>query len=868
MSKNRRHQPIFTVSKNRDMRYCITIIALLISYQSAAQSMAINATGNPANASAMLDVQSTTKGILIPRMTKVQKNAIAAPATGLLIYQGPPSDSTGFYYYNGSQWVWLQPQMGDDWKTTGNAGTDTAVNFIGTTDNMPLAFRVNNEKSGRIESNIATANSFLGNRSGIFNTGANNTAFGFRSLVANTTGFSNTSVGSMAMQNNSTGRNNVAIGALALNSSTTGNSNVAIGSSALENGSTLSSGNVAIGHNTLRNNNGNNSIGIGADALSNNTSGNQNTAIGTQSLLFNTTGFWNIGLGYYSLRSNITGFQNLGIGNFSLYNNTSGNYNIAIGDSAAYNNTVSDIVAIGSKALYSNTTGNWNMAIGFSALKANTTGTTNTAVGYLSLLDNTTGFANVAIGGNTLLENTIGFANTALGWAALNNNNAGAANTGLGYEALDGITNGNENVGIGYRALNDRNGTGNTAVGSYAGVRLTGSVTSNQNTFIGYNAGGGSSGNNNIFLGYLAGRFFSGNNSILIGHDVANGVALSDILAIDNSSTATPLIFGNFATNLLRINGTLNVNNAYSFPLTDGTSNQVLQTDGAGNVSWGTAIVNANSGLSTLAGVVRLGGPLLQNTTISNGNFNLTHSLNGIGNFQITTPLINALSVLPSGNVGINTNAPQYKLHVINTVGGSGPFGSGIMVQNNNTSTTGEASISFKNSGPDGLPANRAWMTGMNNFSNYVVAYGDSLKASTVKFRIDTTGNISVNPNGSAAAYVDINGDFATRINTVPVNNGMNNDVDPGRFSFIKVTGATAAFSLSGFTGGVDGKILTVVNLTGNNMTIVNQTTSASAAINRINTLTGGDIVTISNGSVTMQYSNPDNRWIVIAVRD
>ncbi len=58
---------------------------------------------NSPNASAKLDVSSATQGILIPRMTIAQRNAINSPATGLQIYQ---TDNTpGFYFYNGSAWA-------------------------------------------------------------------------------------------------------------------------------------------------------------------------------------------------------------------------------------------------------------------------------------------------------------------------------------------------------------------------------------------------------------------------------------------------------------------------------------------------------------------------------------------------------------------------------------------------------------------------------------------------------------------------------------------------------------------------------------------------------------------------------------------
>lgn len=123
----------------------IALITFFLSAQIAAQNIAINSTGAAPATSAMLDITSTTSGLLVPRMTAAQKTAIAAPATGLLIYQ--TNAPTGFYYFDGTMWVLLGGQPG--WLLTGNAGTNTATNFIGTTDNV--AFRVHTNNAVRFE---------------------------------------------------------------------------------------------------------------------------------------------------------------------------------------------------------------------------------------------------------------------------------------------------------------------------------------------------------------------------------------------------------------------------------------------------------------------------------------------------------------------------------------------------------------------------------------------------------------------------------------------------------------------------------------------------------------------------------------------
>ncbi len=113
--------------------FTLLVASLIFILPVAAQSVAVNNDGSAPNASALLDIKSIDKGLLIPRMTSAQRTAISSPATGLLIYQ--TNGSTGFYYNAGTpatpNWILLSSQL-SGWSTTGNSGTNPASNFIGT----------------------------------------------------------------------------------------------------------------------------------------------------------------------------------------------------------------------------------------------------------------------------------------------------------------------------------------------------------------------------------------------------------------------------------------------------------------------------------------------------------------------------------------------------------------------------------------------------------------------------------------------------------------------------------------------------------------------------------------------------------------
>ncbi len=116
----------------------------------------------------------------------------------------------------------------NSWNKTGNSGTIDGTNFIGTTDNIPFNFRVNNQKSGRIDP--VDFNTFFGYLCGKDNTtGELNTAIGYNAFKSNTSGFGNSSIGGQTLQANINGANNTAIGFGSLYSNTSGQSNTALG---------------------------------------------------------------------------------------------------------------------------------------------------------------------------------------------------------------------------------------------------------------------------------------------------------------------------------------------------------------------------------------------------------------------------------------------------------------------------------------------------------------------------------------------------------------------------------------------------------------------------------------------------------------
>ncbi|MFD1016061.1 hypothetical protein [Winogradskyella rapida] len=334
----------------------------------------------------------------------------------------------------------------------------------------------------------------------------------------------------------------------------------------------------------------NNNIGIGYNALQLNTDGNHNTALGYATLKF-STGSNNSAFGYVALENNTTGAGNSAFGKRALEANTSSNHNTAMGSDALRNNTGATNTALGNGALFTNTTGDGSVAIGHLALRFNTTGAYSTAIGTEALTNNTVS-ENTAVGYRASFLNNDGEQNTSVGYEALYSNISGNSNTAFGHGALRSNT-ANNNVAFGNNSLfSSTSGTSNVAIGTNAG---SGNTTGADNVLIGFNSGSSlTGGSKNVFIGKNTGRYATGSNNVFIGDNAGlhtNFYTVNHSLVISNNNGPTPLIYGEFDNDILRVNGELQVaepgaNNGYAFPTVDGTADQILVTDGAGQLTF------------------------------------------------------------------------------------------------------------------------------------------------------------------------------------------------------------------------------------------------------------------------------------------
>jgi len=186
-----------------------------------------------------------------------------------------------------------------------------------------------------------------------------------------------------------------------------------------------------------------------------------------------------------------------------------------------------------------------------------------------------------------------------MGYHAGFNNSTGASNTFIGRSTGTSNQTGSSNTFIGMNAgYYNTTGNNNIFMGNYAGRYNTEGYN---NIFIGYLAGDSNTiGDDNTFLGYCAGRFNnSGNGNIFLGYTAGINESGSNKLYIDNSDTSSPLIWGDFSSNILTVHGKLGIgtkspaykmelettgeNAAFVAQRTDGATNYINATGSFGN---------------------------------------------------------------------------------------------------------------------------------------------------------------------------------------------------------------------------------------------------------------------------------------------
>ena len=308
--------------KKKGLYFCaVASFCLFSAQQATAQTESVGiGTSTPSN-SAILDVTSSNKGVLIPRMTQGQRDAIGGPVTGLLIYQ--TDGGAGFYYYSGSSWQ----QLGAGGNGSGanrslsNLETGTAVNAnllpsgsgvwslgAGTNGWRDLYLTSNIHFQGNRTIGVYGTNNFFGTSAGNPNiAGDNNVAVGPFTLSNFTSGFWNTGVGYQALANSTSNYSNTAMGYQSLYAISTGSRNTAIGVLALQNNSSGSL-NTAIGESAgFDLLNGNNNTYLGALA---------NSPIGSQ--ISNATA---VGYGATVATSNTMRFGNNEVGSIGGFVN-------------------------------------------------------------------------------------------------------------------------------------------------------------------------------------------------------------------------------------------------------------------------------------------------------------------------------------------------------------------------------------------------------------------------------------------------------------------------------------------------------------------------------------------------------------------
>lgn len=434
--------------------------------QAQNEGVSINATGSTPDASAMLDVQSTTKGMLIPRMTTAQRTAIngGTPPQGLLVFD---ITTSSFWFYSGTAWQDLSASGTPDKIADSDGNTqiqteespnENAIRFdVDGTERLYLSdvtLAVNTPAGIGFPGGFGVNSTFVGTPGNSIYFGHVGVSEDFIGYANNTFYFKDSPGGGDTSDPNINTGGTITAGAFS------------------GDGSALTGISVPLVQDTDGNTRIMTEFNPNEDTIRFDVAGSQVAKLDNKTFHLGAPGeslFLGIGAGrnedgqlrgntfagYWSGKETTTGTWNAGFGALSLINNVDGNQNTALGrESMVANSGGDDNTAAGYVSLRQNSSGNNNSAFGSKALVINQSGNDNTAVGFDAMFDNISGSSNAAVGANALRANTIGNRNTAIGYNANVSANNLTNATAIGANAIVGrdssiVLGDAANVGIG-----------------------------------------------------------------------------------------------------------------------------------------------------------------------------------------------------------------------------------------------------------------------------------------------------------------------------------------------------------------------------------------------------------------------------------
>ena len=513
----------FSTGLNRSVN---TITATIATGKSGGQT-AYGGTG----ASENLVLSSTTSGtkgkIIVGATTGDEIQLTAFPDTR---DDGPTANAL---YVDASGNLKFGPVAGaGGWSTLGNAGTVAGTNFLGTTDTQSLVFKINSVFAGVIPYRAGNDNATL--------------SLGVNAGAAAAVTARSTAIGQNAMRY-ATGFDNVAYGSTALH---------LLGSVA-----GLNEANLA----------------IGTSAWYAHTIGYRNTIVGNYAGGFGSQGNYNVGLGTFVLEHS-RGDLNTAVGDESMRGNRNGNQNTAGGFFSLGNNssTVTSIAVTNGGSGYTSATVTIDPpdagTPGATSIQATATATVLAgAVTGITITEMGRGYdttPSVTINGDgtgatALATLSSGHYNTAFGGASGFNNRAGQYNSWFGYSTFSNELWDDKCTHLGALASRD---SGVTAL-----TKLTNA------TSIGYNAKVSTS--NTLVLGGTG----ADQPNVVIG-----GKTGSELLTLGTAGSQAGIMSMAGGTSGKIIFQTAAAAGTWTltWPTNDGTSGQVLSTDGNGVTSW------------------------------------------------------------------------------------------------------------------------------------------------------------------------------------------------------------------------------------------------------------------------------------------